>query len=120
MTDIVEEARAMLAESAKCSPYPWRVHAMGDRDVFDALDQDVAEAWKEEDAALIAAAPRLIAALADECERLREAMPTDEEIDAIRRQAECAGYVRNDRADMRDAKTIAPWLARLDAAKGVR
>ena len=61
-----------------------------------------------------------IAELRAENALLLEAMPTDEEIDAIRRQSECAGYVRNDRADMRDAKTIAPWLARMDAAKGVR
>ena len=52
-----------------------------------------------------------------EVARLRAAMPTDAELIAIRGQVECAGYIRNDRADMRDAKAIAAWLARIDEAR---
>lgn len=93
MTDIIEEARAMLAKVAQ---HMWIVETYGcvggpHGCVVDPDGGTVAETWSAEDAALIAAAPRLLAALADECERLRaenarlrEKMPTEEEIDAIR------------------------------------
>jgi hypothetical protein len=63
-------------------------------------------------------ATRLLAALADECERLRaenarlrEAMPTDEERYELGMALDSA----------RPAFLVVfPWLARLDAAKGVR
>ena len=66
MTDIIEEARAMLAGLRS---HPWRrdrdmVQGAGCILVAKCIDADVA--------GFAVAAPRLLAALADECERLRK------------------------------------------------
>lgn len=121
MTDIVEEARALLAKVAQ---HTWSVETYGcvggpHGCVVDPDGGTVAETWSAEDAALIAAAPRLLAALADECERLRtenarlrEAMPDCAERGAFERHMYGV-------ATPLDAAVVASWLARLDAAKGV-
>lgn len=119
MTYIVEEARALLAKSAKLSPHPWRLREEeADFEVCDARDEGVAEALTTEDAALIAAAPRLLAALADECERLRaENARLREAVDAARNLVSLVdargglGY--------RNHEQLSEAVARLDAAKGV-
>jgi len=65
MTDIVEEARALLAGLRS---HPWR----RDRDMVQGAGCILVAKCIDADAAgFIAASPRLLAALADECERLR-------------------------------------------------
>jgi hypothetical protein len=69
MTDPIEEARALLA---KATPGPWAIGV--DRDRVYCSGDTIAETYTQDryaNAAIIAAAPRLLAALADECERLR-------------------------------------------------
>lgn len=84
MTDIVEEARALLAQA---TPGPWNdgiteidAGLYGCTSVVEATCNPTK--WggcggcelriSKPDRALIAASPRLLAALADECERLRD------------------------------------------------
>lgn len=92
MTDIVEEARALLAQ-VKDDPYPF--------DCDEPRDD----------------AKRLLAALADECERLRaenarlrEAMPSDEEWSETTDVCVATLHL--------DIPLFNAWLARVGAAKG--
>jgi hypothetical protein len=72
VTDLIEETRALLAASAWYSPHPWSVRLHG-LCVTDARHIDIAEVAISEDGALIAAAPRLLAAWLVEGERLKAA-----------------------------------------------
>lgn len=129
MADIIEEARAMLAQA---TPGLWIVGV--DRIWSNECDESVCEFPKlrsvsragqqaYRNAVFIAAAPRLLAALADECERLRaenarlrEAMPDDQDVARMRR---CIMQA----IDTTEAETINGAhraIVRIEAAKGVR
>lgn len=146
MTDIVEEARALLAQA---TPGPWRPcpHKMF---VFGPRHEMIASTSRgepeygvergtveirgagaglpmDQNHDLIVAAPRLIAALADECERLRaenarlrEAMPTDAEMESIAVIVGVGLRYTTGTIDEHHQDPAQEAFARLDAAKGVR